>query len=76
MRCPIHLSVGQEAIAVGICDNLKDRDQIVGNHRCHAHYLAKGGDLENMIDEFYEILYCSGEEVDQCIYLIQKRNPC
>ena len=36
MRCPIHLSIGQEAIAVGVCQNLNDKDQIVSNHRCHA----------------------------------------
>ena len=33
MRCPIHLSIGQEAIAV-VCKNLNDKDQIVSNHRC------------------------------------------
>jgi len=53
MRCPIHLSIGQEAIAVGICKNLNNKDQIVSNHRCHAHYLAKGGDINKMINEFY-----------------------
>ena len=53
MRCPIHLSIGQEAIAVGVCKNLNDKDQIVSNHRCHAHYLAKGGDINKMINEFY-----------------------
>lgn len=61
MRCPIHLSIGQEAIAVGICQNLNDKDQIVSNHRCHAHYLAKGGNIEKMINEFYGNSYgCSG----------------
>ena len=49
MRCPIHLSIGQEAIAVGVCKNLNDKDQIVSNHRCHAHYLAKGGDINKML---------------------------
>ena len=53
MRCPIHLSIGQEAIAVGVCKNLNNKDQIVSNHRCHAHYLAKGGDINKMINEFY-----------------------
>lgn len=53
MRCPIHLSIGQEAIAVGVCQNLNDTDQIVSNHRCHAHYMAKGGDINSMINEFY-----------------------
>jgi len=53
MRCPIHLSIGQEAIAVGICENLNSRDKIVTAHRSHAHYLAKGGSLNGMISELY-----------------------
>ena len=36
MRCPVHLSVGQEAIAVGVCQNLKKNDKIVTAHRSHA----------------------------------------
>ena len=74
MRCPIHLSIGQEAIAVGICHNLNNYDQIVSNHRCHAHYLAKGGD-EKMINEFYgNSNGCSGGRGGQCIFSIKKRN--
>ena len=53
MRCPVHLSVGQEAIAVGICQNLKKSDKIVTAHRSHAHYLAKGGSLKSMLAELY-----------------------
>jgi TPP-dependent pyruvate/acetoin dehydrogenase alpha subunit len=53
MRCPIHLSIGQEAIAVGICENLKKSDKIVTAHRSHAHFLAKGGSLKGMIAELY-----------------------
>ena len=53
MRCPIHLSIGQEAVAVGVCQNLKRSDEIVTAHRCHAHYLAKGGSLKSMISELY-----------------------
>ena len=61
MRCPIHLSIGQEAIAVGVCQNLNDNDQIVSNHRCHAHYLAKGGNVQKMVNESYGNSYgCSG----------------
>ena len=53
MRCPVHLSIGQESIPVSICSNLKKTDIIVTAHRSHAHYLAKGGDLNKMIAELY-----------------------
>jgi len=53
MRCPVHLSIGQEAPPVGICANLTVTDQIVSAHRSHAHYLAKGGGLNPMIAELY-----------------------
>ena len=53
MRCPVHLSVGQEAVAVGICQNLNKKDKIVTAHRSHAHYLAKGGSLKKMLAELY-----------------------
>ena len=53
MRCPVHLSIGQEAVAVGVCDHLEREDIIMSAHRAHAHYLAKGGDLKSMIAELY-----------------------
>lgn len=53
MRCPVHLSIGQEAAAVGICAALKDSDWAFSGHRNHAHYLAKGGDLKAMLAEIY-----------------------
>lgn len=53
MRCPVHLSIGQEAPAVGVMENLKKEDKIVTAHRSHAHYLAKGGNLNSMIAELY-----------------------
>jgi TPP-dependent pyruvate/acetoin dehydrogenase alpha subunit len=40
IRGPVHLSVGQEAIAVGISKNLKKTDRVFGNHRSHAHLLS------------------------------------
>ena len=46
MRCPVHLSIGQEACAVGICENLDKNDSLYSTHRSHAHYLAKGGSLK------------------------------
>lgn len=53
MRCPVHLSIGQEAMAVGVCAALRPDDQVLSNHRCHAHYLAKGGDLTGMLAEMF-----------------------
>jgi len=53
MRCPVHLSIGQEACATGLIDNLNKSDKLFSNHRCHAHYLAKGGDLRRMLSEIY-----------------------
>ena len=53
MRCPVHLSVGQEAIAVGVAHNLRKKDKILSAHRSHAHYLAKNGDLKKMLAELY-----------------------
>jgi len=50
-RCPVHLSIGQEAIAVGVSLNLKLEDKTISTHRSHAHYLAKGGDLFAMFSE-------------------------
>jgi len=49
----LHLSIGQEASAVGVSMALNNTDIMLGNHRSHGHYLAKGGNLSKMI---YEIL--------------------
>lgn len=53
MRCPMHLSIGQEAIAVGVSEALTLQDGVFSGHRAHAHYLAKGGDLVAMLAEMY-----------------------
>ncbi len=62
MRNPMHLSIGQEAVAVGVSATLRPSDQVVSTHRCHAHYLAKGGDLKAMLCELMgrEPGCCSG----------------
>lgn len=62
MRCPVHLSIGQEAVAVGVCSACSPSDYIVSAHRAHAHYLAKGGDICSMIAEMYgkETGCCAG----------------
>ncbi len=53
MRCPTHLSIGQEGVAAGVCENLNDSDFALSSHRAHAHYLAKGGNQDQMIAEIY-----------------------
>lgn len=53
MRTPTHFSIGQEAVAVGVCAALRRDDVVYSGHRCHAHYLAKGGDLARMVAELY-----------------------
>src|SRR5213594_4101215 len=53
IRCPTHLAIGQEAVAVGVCQALRDGDTVLSGHRCHAHYLAKGGSTRGMFAELY-----------------------
>jgi pyruvate dehydrogenase E1 component alpha subunit len=61
IRSFVHFYIGQEAIAVGVCMNLTKKDYVVGTHRCHGHYLAKGGDLKAMVAELYgKTTGCSG----------------
>lgn len=61
MRCPMHLCIGQEAIAVGVCAALSGNDVVFGNHRAHGHYLARGGNLKAMIAELYgRVTGCCG----------------
>lgn len=50
---PCHLYIGQEAIAVGTASALKKIDYVWGGHRSHGHYLAKGGNLAQMMAEIY-----------------------
>ncbi len=63
MRCPVHLSIGQEAIAVGVCSSLSKEDYLFSNHRSHAHYIAKGGNLPKLLAEIYgkKTGCCSGK---------------
>ena len=53
MRCPVHLSLGQESIPAVFAETISTKDFAVSTHRGHAHYLAKGGNLNAMIAEIY-----------------------
>jgi TPP-dependent pyruvate/acetoin dehydrogenase alpha subunit len=53
IQSPVHLSIGQEAVAVGVCHRLRRTDLLFATYRSHAFYLAKGGDLKQMMAELY-----------------------
>lgn len=53
MHTPVHLCIGQEAVAAGVCAQLRTEDYLSSNHRGHGHYLAKGGDLNALVAELH-----------------------
>ena len=53
IKSPTHLSIGQEAVSVGVCEALDEQDAVFGSYRSHALYLAKGGDMNSMMAELY-----------------------
>lgn len=59
----VHLCVGQEAVAVGVCANLTASDYITSTHRGHGHLIAKGGDTRLMMAELFgkSTGYCKGK---------------
>ncbi len=53
MRPPTHFGIGQEAVAVGVCQALRRDDVVYSHHRCHNHFLAKGGGIYELAAELY-----------------------
>lgn len=53
VRGPLHLSIGQEAVAAGVCAHLVREDYLTSTHRGHGHTLAKGGDMARMMAELF-----------------------
>src|SRR6478609_2394154 len=53
IKSPVHLSIGQESVSVGVCDVLQPDDVVAPTYRGHAVYLAKGGDLNRMFAELF-----------------------
>jgi len=51
IRGPLHLYIGEEAVATGACSALREDDYVVSTHRGHGHYIAKKGDLKRMMAE-------------------------
>ena len=53
MKTPMHMSMGEEGLVVGVCSNLREKDQVTGTFRSHALYLAKTEDIEDFFLEMY-----------------------
>jgi acetoin:2,6-dichlorophenolindophenol oxidoreductase subunit alpha len=53
VRGPLHLSIGQEAVATGVCAHLAREDLLTSTHRGHGHTLAKGGNMRRMMAELF-----------------------
>ncbi|MBO0664144.1 thiamine pyrophosphate-dependent dehydrogenase E1 component subunit alpha [Jiella sp. MQZ9-1] len=72
----MHLSIGQEASAVGSCLALSDTDQITSTHRGHGHCIAKGAEVGRMFAEFFgkETGYCRGRGGSMHIADVTKGN--
>lgn len=72
----MHLSIGQEASAVGACMALTDADKITSTHRGHGHCIAKGADVARMFAEFFgkETGYCKGRGGSMHIADVAKGN--
>ena len=72
----MHLSIGQEASAVGACMSLTDSDKITSTHRGHGHCIAKGAEVSKMFAEFFgkETGYCRGRGGSMHIANVEKGN--
>jgi pyruvate dehydrogenase E1 component alpha subunit len=59
----VHLYIGEEGVATGVCASLRDSDYITSTHRGHGHLIAKGGDLKRMMAELLgkKSGYCKGK---------------
>src|SRR4029077_15707391 len=53
IKSPVHLSIGQEAVAVGVCDVLRVDDAVSPTYRGHAAFLAKGGPVRGLMAELF-----------------------
>ena len=58
-----HMYCGEEAVAAGFCAHLRTDDYVVGTHRSHGHYIAKGGSIDRMMAELFgrEAGVCKGK---------------
>ena len=73
IKSPVHLSIGQEAVAAGVCLALRDSDVVFGTYRNHGVYLAKGGDMNRMMAELYGKSSGTGHGKAGSMHLIDPR---
>ncbi len=59
----VHLYIGEEAVAAGVCASLRENDYITSTHRGHGHLISKGGDIKQMMAELFgrSTGYCKGK---------------
>lgn len=74
MRCPTHLSIGQEAVASAVGLALNKKDMAVSYHRSHAHYLAKGGSIRKLFAELHGYKEGCSKGIGGSMHLIDLNN--
>ena len=74
IKSPVHLSIGQEAVAVGVCEALRPDDIVFITYRSHAGYIAKGGNLKAMIAELYGKVTGSAKGKGGSMHLVDVAN--
>ena len=75
MRCPTHISIGQEAISVAFSQVVDKKDFTISTHRPHAHYIAKGGNINSLVAELKDTdESLNPEEIQTLVYSIGKKN--
>jgi len=74
IKCPCHLSIGQEAIPVGISKFLSKEDFVFGNHRSHGHYLSLTDDVHSLFAETLGKVTGSSKGMGGSMHVISKEN--
>ena len=74
MRCPVHLSIGQESISSALSAIYRKEDFLISNHRCHAHYLSKSDSLYAMIAELHGLPDGCSKGVYGSMHLVDEKN--
>lgn len=74
MRCPTHLSIGQEAVAAATGLALNSKDIAISYHRSHAHFLSKGGDPKKLFAELHGYEEGCSKGVGGSMHLIDLKN--